>query len=103
MPGRVWNCGGARGVAFSDVIGSRNPLRRLVLGAYTYLGKVEHKHHVLPLPTAGECREGRCREVFSAFLDGPGSGTVPRLSFQATSRIYFATGADAVGVVDGAA
>ena len=45
-------------------------LRRLVLGASTYLWKVEHLHHVLAPPTPGERREGRCREVFTAFVEG---------------------------------
>jgi hypothetical protein len=51
-------------------VGKGKKLRRLALGAQTYRWKVEHKHHVLAPPTVGDGRQGRCREVFSALMDG---------------------------------
>jgi hypothetical protein len=48
----------------------RAGLRRLVLDEGHCLWKVSHAHDVLPPPEPGDGREGRCREVFTAFLDG---------------------------------
>jgi hypothetical protein len=50
--------------------GTSKRLRRLVLHGSTYLWKVEHTHHVLPPPPPSRVGEGRCREVFTAYLEG---------------------------------
>jgi hypothetical protein len=57
-------------VGLSLVTKRSKRLRRIVIGTTTFLWKVEHAHHVLAPPVPGEGREGRCREVFTAFLDG---------------------------------
>ncbi len=54
----------------SRVASNRKPLRRLVIGSASYLWKVEHRHNVLDAPPAGAPRGGRCREVFTAFVEG---------------------------------
>jgi hypothetical protein len=43
-------------------------LRKLVVDGATYHFGVTHEHHVLPPPERAGAR-GRCREIFTAYLD----------------------------------
>ncbi len=55
-------------------MGRPPPLRKLVIDGVVYRWRVQHVHHVLPPPAPAEEREGRCGEVFAAFLDGRNRG-----------------------------
>ena len=44
----------------------RTRLRRLVIDGRTYVWNVRHVHHEPPHPSG----DGRCREVFTAYLEG---------------------------------
>ncbi|WP_224367024.1 hypothetical protein [Hyalangium versicolor] len=48
----------------------RKPLRKIVVEGVTYLWKVEHDHLALPPDPSQGVGGSRCREVFTAFLEG---------------------------------
>ena len=48
----------------------KKPLRKIIVDGEKYLWKVQHDHHALPAEAPPGPSTCRCREVFTAFLEG---------------------------------